>query len=55
VSLLGFLARLTNLGSRASYRNGDRGTLPMKRRETPPIKALTGEASGTRSLTELRH
>jgi hypothetical protein len=49
------LAQQANLGSRASYRHSGRGPLPTKRRETPPIKALTGEAPGTRSPTEPRH
>jgi hypothetical protein len=44
-----------NLGSRASYRHSGRGPLPTKHRGTPPIKALTGEAPGTRSPTEPRH
>jgi hypothetical protein len=46
------LARTTNLGSRVSYMHGGRGLLPMKRRETPPIKTLMGEAPGTRSSTK---
>jgi hypothetical protein len=46
------LAQQTDLSSRASYRHGGRGPLPTKRRETSTIKALTGEASGTRSPTE---
>jgi hypothetical protein len=36
-----------NLGSRASYRHGGRGPLPMDPVVTPPFKALTGEAPGT--------
>jgi hypothetical protein len=55
VFLLGFSAHLTNLSSRTSYRHSGRGQLPTKRRETPLIKVLTGEAPGTRSPTELRH
>jgi hypothetical protein len=31
-----------NLGSRASYRHGGRGPLPMDLVVTPPIKALRG-------------
>jgi hypothetical protein len=49
------LAQPMNLGSSVSYRHGGRGPLSTKRRETPPIKALMGEAPGTRSPTELRH
>jgi hypothetical protein len=49
------LARPMNLGLRASYRHYGRDPLPMKRRKMPPIKALTGEASETRSSTEHRH
>jgi hypothetical protein len=41
-----------NLGSCASYRHSGRGPLPTDPVVTPPFKALTGEASGTRSLTE---
>jgi hypothetical protein len=44
-----------NLGSRASYRHGGRDPLPTDLVVTPPFKALTGEASGTRSPTEPRH
>jgi hypothetical protein len=40
------LARMMNLSSRASYRHDGRGLLPIKRRETFSIKALTGEAPG---------
>jgi hypothetical protein len=52
---LRILAQPMNLGLRASYRHSGRGPLPTKRRKMPPIKALTGEASGTRSPTEPRH
>jgi hypothetical protein len=41
-----------NLGSRASYRHDGRGPLPTNLVLTPPFKALTGEAPGTRSPTE---
>jgi hypothetical protein len=44
-----------NLGSHASYRHGGRGPLPTDLVVTPPIKALMGETSGTRSPTEPRH
>jgi hypothetical protein len=37
---------LANLGSRASYRLGGRGPLPMDPVVTPPFNALTGEAPG---------
>jgi hypothetical protein len=53
VSLLVFSS--VNLGSRAFYRHGDRGPLPTDLVVTPPIKALRGEAPGTRSPTEPRH
>jgi hypothetical protein len=38
VSLLGL--SMVNLGSRASYRHGDRGPLPINLVVTPSIKAL---------------
>jgi hypothetical protein len=41
-----------NLGSRASYSHDGRGPLPTDPVVTPPFKILTGEASGTQSLTE---
>jgi hypothetical protein len=44
-----------NLGSRASYEHGGRGPLPTDLMVTPPFKALTGEAPGTRSPTEPQH
>jgi hypothetical protein len=50
VRLLGFSP--VNLGSRASYSHGGRGSLPTDPVVTPPFKALTGEVPGTRSLTE---
>jgi hypothetical protein len=53
VSLLGLSP--TNLGSQASYRYGGRGPLPTKCMKMLSIKALTREASGTRSPTEPRH
>jgi hypothetical protein len=49
------LAHPIILGLRASYRHGGRGPLPTKRREMSLIKTLTGETSGTRSSTKLRH
>jgi hypothetical protein len=53
VSLLGLIP--VNLGSRASYRHDGRGPLPTNPVVTPPFKALTGEAPGTRSPIEPRH
>jgi hypothetical protein len=44
-----------NLGSRASYRHDGRDPLPTDLVVMPPFKALTGEASGTRSPTESRY
>jgi hypothetical protein len=41
-----------NLDSRASYRHGGRGPLPTDPVIKPPFKTLTGEAPGTRCLTE---
>jgi hypothetical protein len=43
---------MVKLGSRASYRYGGRGPLPTDLVVTPPFKALTGKAPGTRSPTE---
>jgi hypothetical protein len=53
IRLLGL--SMVNLGLRASYRHGGRGPLPTDLVVTPPFMALTGEASGTRSPTELQH
>jgi hypothetical protein len=52
VSFVSLRLSPVNLGSRASYRHGGRGALPTDPVVTPSFKALTGEAPGTRSLTE---
>jgi hypothetical protein len=50
VRLLGFSS--VNLGSYASYRHDGRGPLSTDPVVTSLFKVLTGEAPGTRSLTE---
>jgi hypothetical protein len=53
VHLLGLST--VNLDSRASYRHGGRGPLPMDLVVMTLFKALTGEAPETQSPTEPRH